>query len=187
MTPDATDKKSRKSTVIFGVIVAAILLIGLAWTCYPFHDDLSDEEWEILYESGYLGPSTVALRIGFMDFYASLKCVEMGISYACPDNQGDTMRRVMATMMTQQAELYGPGQYGNAYTREYVGAINHLFYGLILRLESNPCQPIGHGYVSSTTMARLQHAGYIHSCLQGWKINSKWAERFEDSPSQPPP
>ena len=130
-----------------------------------------------LYDTGYAYPSDVSLKIVSMAVGASIECSKMGLTKEeCPQPTTDTARRVLATLMTKRTETNGPGQYGNVYNAEFTAAINRLFYGLIDRLQQNPCGPLEYGYVSDRTLNELQASGYIHKCGQGWAINSEWAE-----------
>ena len=131
----------------------------------------------MLYDTGYAYPSDVSLKIVSMAVGARIECSKMGLTQEeCPQPTTDTARRVLATLMTKRTETNGPGQYGNVYNAELNAAINRLFYGLIERLQQNPCGPLEYGYVSDRTLNELQASGYIHKCGQGWAINSEWAE-----------
>ena len=175
MNADNRAKKPRKPVIIGGIAVALVLIVLLAWRCNAIADEPTADDWKDLYQNGYGFPSQVALKLASMDLSARIKCVRIGLTREeCPQSTPDTARRIIATMMTQQAELNRPGQYGNKYTQEYVRAINQLFYGLIRQLEQNPCQTIEHGYVSARTLAVLEQAEFIHKCGAGWDINSEW-------------
>ena len=112
------------------------------------------------------------------------ECYKIGLTQEeCPQPTTDTARRVLATLMTKRTETNGPGQYGKLYSAELNAAINRLFYGLIERLQQNPCGPLEYGYVSDRTLNELQASGYIHKCGQGWTINSEWAELIVVEPT----
>ena len=177
MTKGTTDKKSRKPIVICGLIITVTLVILLAWRCNAISQEPSDEDYQMLYDTGYAYPSDVELKIVVMAVGARIECSKMGLTEEeCPQPTTDTARRVLATLMTKRTETKGPGQYGNVYNAEFTAAINRLFYGLIERLQQNPCGPLEYGYVSDRTLNELQASGYIHKCAEGWAINSEWAE-----------
>ena len=186
MTKGTTANKSRKPIVICGLIITVTLVILLAWRCNAISQEPSDEDYQMLYDRGYAYPSDVELKIVVMAVGARIECSKMGLTEEeCPQPTTDTARRVLATLMTKRTETNGPGQYGNVYNAEFTAAINRLFYGLIERLQQNPCGPLEYGYVSDRTLNELQATGYIHKCGQGWAINSEWAELIVvETPSQ---
>ena len=132
---------------------------------------------------------TVDFKITVMAKDAEHECYKIGLTQEeCPQPTTDTARRVLATLMTKRTEKNGPGQYGKIYTAELNAAINGLFYGLIERLQQNPCGPLEYGYVSDRTLNELQASRYIHKCGEGWAINSEWAELIVvEPPSQSVP
>ena len=138
----------------------------------------------MLYDRGYAYPSKVSLKITFMAVRARIECVQMGLTeQECPQPTTETPRRILATLMTKRTETNGPGRYGNLYNAELTTAIDHLVYGLIERLQQNPCGPLEYGYVSDRTLNELHASGYIHKCGQGsWAINSEWAELIRRTP-----
>ena len=177
---------SLKPFVICGLIVAVALVILLAWRCNAVSQERRDENYQTLYDIGYAYPWDVNLKISAMAGRTEYECYKIGMTQEeCPQPTTDTARRVLATLMTNRTETNGPGQYGKLYSAELNAAINRLFYGLIERLQQNPCGPIEYGYVSDRTLNELQASGYIHKCGQGWAINSEWAELIVvEPPSQ---
>ena len=177
---------SRKTIVICGLIVAVALVTLLAWTCNAVSQEGRDEDHQTLYDIGYAYPWEVNLKINMMGRRTGYECSQMGMTEEeCPQPTTDTARRVLATLMTKRTEKNGPGQYGKIYTAELNAAINRLFYGLIERLQQNPCGPLEYGYVSDRTLNELQASRYIHKCGEGWAINSEWAELIVvEPPSQ---
>ena len=200
MTKGTNDNKVRKPTfvepagttlslkpfVICGLIVAVALVTLLAWACNAVSQEGRDEDHQTLYDIGYAYPWEVDLKINMMGHRTGYECSQMGLTEEeCPQPTTDTVRRVLATLMTKRTETNGPGQYGKLYSAELNAAINGLFYGLIERLQQNPCGPLEYGYVSDRTLNELQASGYIHKCGQGWTINSEWAELIVvETPSQ---
>ncbi len=184
MKPDNKANKSHKKIVIWGAVILAITILGIAYWRWAAEEQ---ETWDALYESGYVYPSEVGSKLSSMDLRAVIRCSRMGLTQEeCPKSTGDTVRRLMATMMTQQAERHGPGPYGKGYAPEYAVAINHMFYQFIQSLEEFPCQPMLYRYASEKTLKVLQEGEFIHRCGQGWRINSEWKERMERTDSIKP-
>ena len=177
---------SRKTIVICGLIVAVALVTLLAWACNAVSQEGRDEDHQTLYDIGYAYPWEVSFKITLMAGDAGHECYKIGLTQEeCPQPTTDTARRVLATLMTKRTEKNGPGQYGKIYTAELNAAINGLFYGLIERLQQNPCGPLEYGYVSDRTLNELQASRSIHKCGEGWAINSEWAELIVvEPPSQ---
>ena len=177
MKPDNNANKSHKKIIIWSAVILAVTILGTAVCRYEAEEQ---ETQRVLYESGYVFPSEVGANLARMDATAAIRCSRMGLTQEeCPQSTGDTLRRLMATMMTQQAEWHGPGSYGKGYAPEYAVAINHMFYQFIQFLEEFPCQPMLYRYASEKTLHVLQEGGFIHRCGQGWRINSEWTEWTE--------
>ena len=137
-------------------------------------------DWDALYESGYTFPAEVGFKIASVDALAAIRCSRMGLTRGeCPQSTGDTVRRLMVAMMTQQAESHGPGPYGKGYAPEYAVAINHMFYRFIQFLEESPCQPMLYRYASAKTLKALQEGEFIPRCGKGWRINSEWKKEMD--------
>ena len=101
------------------------------------------------------------------------------VEFEARHNAETAALRLLAAMMTQQAESHGPGPYGKAYAPEYAVAINHMFYQFIQFLEESPCQPMLYRYASAKTLKALQEGEFIHRCGKGWRINFEWAELMD--------
>ena len=165
---------SRKTIVICGLIVAVALVTLLAWACNAVSQEGRDEDHQTLYDIGYAYPWEVDFKITVMAKDAEHECYKIGLTQEeCPQPTTDTARRVLATLMTKRTEKNGPGQYGKIYTAELNAAIKRRLYGLIERLQQNPCGPLEYGYVSDRTLNELQASRYIHKCGEGWAINSE--------------
>ena len=157
MTTGPNDNKVRKPTfvepggatlslkpfVICGLIVAVALVILLAWRCNAVSQERRDENYQMLHDRGYAYPWEVSLKITVMAANARHECYKIGLTQEeCPQPTTDTARRALTTLMTKRTETNGPGQYGKLYNAELNAAINRLFYGLIERLQQNPCGPL---------------------------------------------
>ena len=177
MKPENNANKNHKRIVIWGAVILAITILGIAYWKYGTKEQ---ETRDALYESGYTYPSEVGSKISSMDVRARIRCSKMGLTQEeCPKSTGDTVRRLMATMMTQQAESHGPGPYSKGYAPEYAVAINHMFYQFIQSLEEFPCQPMLYRYASEKTLKALQEGEFIYQCGQGWNITAEWLEALE--------
>ena len=184
MKPENNATRKHKKIVIWGAVILAVTLLGIVvWKSGAEEQ----KTWDTLYESGYTFPAEVGAKLAGMDAGAGIRCARMGLTQdECPQSTGDTVRRLMATMMTQQAERHGPGPYGKGYAPEYAVAINHIFYQFIQFLEEFPCQPMLYRYASEKTLHVLQEGEFIHRCGKGWRINSEWKEQMEQTDSIKP-
>ena len=177
MKPSNDIKKGNKNILIVSAVILAVTMLVIAHCRW---ENKEQEKWDALYERGYVFSSEVGNKISRMDFQTRHRCARMGLTQEeCPQSTGDTVRRLMATMMTQQAESHGPGPYGKGYAPEYAVAINHMFYQFIQSLEGFPCQPMLYRYASEKTLHVLQEGEFIHRCGKGWRINSEWTELMD--------
>ena len=184
MKPENNATKKHKRIAIWSAVILAVALLGIVVWRY---EDKEQEKRDAVYEMGYTFPAEVGFKIAIMDSRAAHRCAMMDLTQEeCPQSTEDTFRRLLATMMTQQAERHGPGPYGKGYAPEYAVAINHMFYQFIQSLEGSPCQPMLYRYASETTLKALQEGEFIHRCDKGWRINSEWAELMERTTSIKP-
>ena len=161
------------------IILGIILLLVSATICT---NSDSNEENRRAYERGYNWPSAVGRDLVFIDVGARIKCNKMGLDQdGCPQSDGDTTRRVMATLMTQTIEKNGPAWEGYAYVPETIRAMNHRFVDLIRHLEENPCSLIPYGYATDQILEQLREGRFIYRCGQGWGITTEWLEALEES------
>ena len=148
-------------------------MILLAWRCNTISQGPSDQDFQTLYDRGYAYPSKVSLKIAAMAVRARIECVQMGLTQEeCPQTrQGGSS----PTLMTKRTETNGRPIRQTLQCR-IQRSDQPPVYGLIERLQQNPCGPLEYGYVNDRTLNELQASGYIHKCVQGWAINSEWAE-----------
>ena len=171
--------KSLRKTIGWStaIILGIILLLASAIICT---NSDSNEENRRAYERGYNWPSAVGRDLVFIDVGARIKCNRMGLDQdACPQSDGDTTRRVMATLMTQTIEKNGPAWEGYAYVPETIRAMNHRFVDLIRHLEENPCSLIPYGYANDQILEQLRKGRFIYRCGQGWSITAEWLEDLD--------
>ena len=167
-------KKNTNAKIVVGLIGVVILLYA---GCTIWANSDSNEEDRIAYERGYNHPSMVGADLASIDAGARIKCHSMGLDKdGCPQSDGDTTRRVLATLMTQTIEKNGPAWQGNAYLPDTTRAINHRFYDLIHHLQDNPCGPIPYGYANDQILEQLREGRFIYRCGQGWSITAEWLE-----------
>ena len=169
-------KKNTNVKIVIGLIGVVILLYA---GCTIWANSDSNEKNRRAYERGYNHPSIVGADLALIDAGARINCHSIGLDgNGCPQSDGDTTRRVMATLMTQTMESEGPGRQGNAYMSDTIKAMNHRFYDLIHHLQENPCGPIRYGYANDQILEQLRQGGFIYRCGQGWSITAEWLEHL---------
>ena len=174
---DVAITAAKTATAILGLSTGLILLIAVAVTC---SNRGIDEQSRQEYQWGITFPSKVGADLAFINFEAARECHKIGLDKSeCPQSDGNTMRRVMATLMTQTIEQNGPAWQGHAYVPDTLRAINHRLYDLILHLETNPCSPVPYGHPKTQILEQLGEGGFIYKCGQGWSITSEWLKALE--------
>ena len=204
------ESKNRTAKVIVALVagIAVITLIAAAVNC---DNKRRDEQNRQAYAEGWARPWTVTLDLAEVNFDAKVECHKMGLDKdECPQSDGETSRRVMATLMTQTIERNGVAWRGMAYVPETIRAMNHQFYDLILWLEENQCAagtgtkdtsgvlaPPGPKIYSPTfqetrtrntpstyyvaeILEQLREAQFIYKCGQGWGITTEWLNALEN-------
>ena len=160
-----------KGHLFINAVIAAMVTISTALSCAG---GISEQEQK-RYDSGYAHPSMAGAHLVMASLGTTIDCAYMGLTRAeCPQYTTEIAKRFVASLMTQQIQFHGPGQFGEAYTQEYSRVINHLFYELIDQLQETPCSRISRPHIPPETMRILQQAEFIHRCDAGWKINSDW-------------
>ena len=139
----------------------------------------ADEHRKQSYQGGFAQPSLVGWGLASVDAGNSIKCSKTGFETdECPESNRDTLRRVIATLMTRTVERNGPGLRMKAYQQNTITAMNHRFYDLILTLEKNRCARLL-TYYNPTILNQLREAEFIYPCKQGWEITAKWREALD--------
>ena len=129
--------KHKKLTAGALIIAGVILLVAVGIRCDIKNRDEQDRR---AYQGGWAGRWKVGADLSKISLDAVIKCQRMGLHRdECPESDGDTLRRVMATLMTQTIERNSVAWRGMAYVPETIRAMNHQFYDLILWLEENQC------------------------------------------------
>ena len=174
---DVAITAAKTATAILGLSTGLIFLIAVAFAC---SSNGVDEQSRQRYQWGITFPSEVGFDIAVINFDAARKCHKIGLDESeCPQSDGNTIRRVMATLMTQTIEQNGPAWQGQAYVPDTLRAMNHRLYDLVLHLETNPCGSVLYTHAKAEILEQLREGQFIYKCGQGWSVTSEWLKALE--------
>ena len=179
---DVAITAAKTATAILGLSTGLIFLIAVAFAC---SSNGVDEQSRQRYQWGITSPSGVGVDLASINLEARIECHKIGLDKSeCPQSDGNTIRRVMATLMTQTIEQNGPAWQGHVYVPDTLRAINHRLYDLILHLETNPCGSVLYTHAKAEILEQLREGGFIYKCGQGWSITSEWLKALEEKSAE---